>query len=84
MEITAAMMQMYREQGFYLERIYRWSARVGLDKVREQIVGDDGNRAALYARFLHAQSFAQTDPWAERASGRVDAHEFRELAPVEG
>ncbi|MEH6696581.1 MAG: nitrite reductase large subunit NirB [Hyphomonas sp.] len=84
LEYSAALLQLYREQGFYLERIYKWSARVGYDKVREQIVEDSPNRAALYERFLHAQTFAQSDPWAERASGRVDAHEFRELAPVEG
>ena len=84
LEYCAALLQLYREQGFYLERIYKWAPRVGLDKVREQIVDDGDNRAALYARFLHAQTFAQTDPWAERASGRVDAHEFSELAPVEG
>ena len=84
LEYCAALLQLYREQGFYLERIYKWAPRVGLHKVREQIVDDGDNRAALYARFLHAQTFAQTDPWAERASGRVDAHEFSELAPVEG
>ncbi|MEL7452068.1 MAG: hypothetical protein AAGJ50_01675, partial [Pseudomonadota bacterium] len=82
LEYSAALLQLYREQGFYLERIWKWAARVGHDKVREQIVDNDQLRVDLFQRFLHAQSFAQVDPWAERASGRVDAHEFASLTPV--
>jgi nitrite reductase (NADH) large subunit len=40
-------------------------------------------RRALNARFLASQRHAQTDPWAERASGAVAGHEFRSLARVE-
>ena len=82
-EMCTAILQLYREQGFYLERIYKWSARVGIEKVREQIVEDAGNRAALVARFRYSQTFSQTDPWAERATGGVDAHEFRSLELAE-
>ena len=83
LEYSAAILQLYREQGHYLERIYKWMARVGLEKITEQIVEDDDNRLALYGRFLHAQKFSQDDPWAERATGGVDAHEFKILAPAE-
>lgn len=83
LEMCAALLQLYREQGFYLERIYKWSARVGIEKIQAQIVDDAENRAALYARFLDSQRNAQTDPWAERASGQKDAHEFSELVLAE-
>ncbi|MEM6534366.1 MAG: nitrite reductase large subunit NirB [Pseudomonadota bacterium] len=83
LEYAAAVLQLYREQGHYLERIWKWEARVGLDKIKAQIVDDADNRAALYERFRFAQSFAQFDPWAERATGGVDAHEFRALEPAE-
>lgn len=83
LEYCAAVLQLYRDQGHYLERIYKWEARVGLEKIRAQIVDDDNNRLALYDRFLFAQKFSQNDPWAERASGGVDAHEFRTLMPAE-
>jgi nitrite reductase (NADH) large subunit len=78
MEMIAATMQLYREEGFYLERVYKWMDRVGLKSIIERVVDDAERRAALYARFLHAQSFSQDDPWAERAAG-ADAAEFQGL-----
>ncbi|MCA0938293.1 nitrite reductase large subunit NirB [Salipiger pacificus] len=78
-EIAAAMTQMYREQGFYLERIYKWAERVGYDTVKAAILDDTDSRRAYYERFVFSQQFAQTDPWSERVSG-VDKHEFKPLA----
>ncbi|MEO1321384.1 MAG: nitrite reductase large subunit NirB [Pseudomonadota bacterium] len=83
LEYCAAVLQLYREQGHYLERIYKWQARVGLEGIQDQVVADNSNRLALYERFLFAQRFSQKDPWAERATGGVDAHEFRSLVPAE-
>jgi nitrite reductase (NADH) large subunit len=77
-EVIVAALQLYREEGFYLERIYKWIDRVGLDGVRRRIVDAPDERRALYDRFVHAQGFAQVDPWAERAEGR-HAGEF---API--
>ncbi len=83
LEYASALMQLYREQAWYLERIYKWSARVGLDKVRSQIVDDSEKRAALYDRFLYSQQFMQQDPWAERARAGVQSHEFKPLMAAE-
>jgi nitrite reductase (NADH) large subunit len=80
-EIIAALVQLYREQGRYLERIYKWAKRVGLDTIRQQVMEDRERRAALYGRFVYSQKFAQHDPWAERAGGK-DAHEFAPLADL--
>jgi nitrite reductase (NADH) large subunit len=79
LEYGAALVQLYRETARYLERIYKWAARVGVDAIRAQIVDDPERRAALYARFLKSQETSQDDPWAARAHGR-DAHEFEPLA----
>ncbi|MEM0907987.1 MAG: nitrite reductase large subunit NirB [Pseudomonadota bacterium] len=68
MEYIMALTQMYREQGHYLERIYKWARRIGYDEVRRQIVEDSDKRLAYYARFVYSQQFAQVDPWAERAA----------------
>ena len=81
-EYCGAFMQLYREEGRYLERTAPWIERVGLGYVKARIVEDEEGRQALYARFLDSQQFAQIDPWAERASGRVDAHEFEPLQQV--
>ena len=80
-ETVAALMQLYREQGRYLERVYKWAARVGIDVVRAQIVDDAPRRRSLFSRFVYSQKFCQSDPWAERVQGR-DAHEFRPLRQV--
>ncbi|MDP3737421.1 MAG: nitrite reductase large subunit NirB, partial [Hyphomonadaceae bacterium] len=78
MEMIAAVMQLYREEGFYLERVYKWMDRVGLKSIIERVVDDGDHRRALYARFAQAQAFSQDDPWAERAAG-ADAAEFQGL-----
>lgn len=73
-----AITQMYREDGFYLERIYKWMDRVGLDSIRTAIE-DSETRRALYDRFAYSQRFYRIDPWAERVAGR-HADEFTPLA----
>ena len=80
-EHIAALIQAYREQGRYLERIYKWAKRVGIDAIRKMIMDDAERRKALVARFEFAQSFAQIDPWAERVAGK-EAHEFAPLADM--
>jgi nitrite reductase (NADH) large subunit len=79
LEVIVALTQMYREQGRYLERIYKWAGRIGLEEIRRQIMEDGARREAYFARFVHSQKFAQVDPWAERVSGK-DKHEFRPMA----
>ncbi len=81
LEYTGALMQLYREQAHYLDRIHKWLHRVGLDSVKQQIVEDHARRRALFARFVQAQKFAQVDPWAERVAGAFD-YEFKPLADL--
>jgi nitrite reductase (NADH) large subunit len=78
---VVALTQMYREQGRYLERIYKWAKRIGLDEIRRQIMDDAEKRQAYFDRFVFSQKFAQVDPWEERVSGK-DKHEFRPMATV--
>jgi nitrite reductase (NADH) large subunit len=78
-EVIAALVQLYREQGRYLERIYKWAKRVGLDSIKANIVDDLDKRRHYFDRFVFSQKFAQVDPWEERANGK-DAHEFAALA----
>ena len=81
-EHIAALTQLYREQGFYLERVYKWARRVGIDTIRAQIVEDAARRKGLFERFVISQRKAQIDPWAERVSGK-DAHEFEPIARLD-
>ena len=75
LELIVALTQLYREQGHYLERIYKWAMRVGIASIRQNIVDDAQKRQAYFNRFAYSQKFSQIDPWRLRASG-VDAREF--------
>ena len=43
--------------------------------------GRAASAGALYDRFVFSQTFAQSDPWAERVAGK-DKHEFMPLADL--
>ncbi|MEO1458121.1 MAG: nitrite reductase large subunit NirB [Pseudomonadota bacterium] len=67
-ELIVAFVQLYREHAKYLDRPYKWVAKVGMDWVRERVVEDRAERAALIARFDLSQRIFQADPWAARAN----------------
>ncbi|MFQ5451547.1 MAG: nitrite reductase large subunit NirB [Nitrospinaceae bacterium] len=78
-EYCCAFIQLYREEGHYLERTAPWIERVGFATVKKRIVEDQKNRKALCERFFESQKYAQIDPWVERASEKVEQHEFSPL-----
>ncbi len=82
MEHVVALAQMYREQGRYLERIYKWAKRIGYDEVRAQIMDNAEKRKAYYERFVYSQKFAQVDPWKERVDAEPQADMFAEFRPL--
>ncbi len=79
LEYCFAFLQLYREEAQYLDRTAHWLERVGLSYVKKQIVEDETGRKELAERFRYSQSFAQKDPWKERAEEQVAAHEFTPL-----
>ena len=77
MEYAGAFLQLYREEGFYLERTCHYLERVGLDHARKRVVEDEENRKALYGRLL-AELKEAKDPWAERIAGH-ERNEYETL-----
>lgn len=72
MEYSGAFLQLYREEGFYLERTVHYVERVGLEYVKSKVVEDAVNRKSLYERLLFAlQDY--TDPWLERSQSAGNA-----------
>ncbi|MGR3795850.1 nitrite reductase large subunit NirB [Vannielia sp. SX4] len=65
-EWTTAFIQLYREHAKYLDRPYKWVAKVGLDWVKETLA-DPAERTALNERFEISQSVYRKDPWADHA-----------------
>ena len=78
LEYCAAFMQLYREEGHYLERTAPYLERVGLTYVKQRIVDDVDGRKLLAQQFRDSQQYAQIDPWKQHA----DAEDKREFMPM--
>ena len=78
LEYAGAFLQLYREQGWYLERTVHYVSRVGLDHVKKAILEDHEGRRALYERLLFALD-GEPDPWHEFDKAHVDARQFSAL-----
>ena len=78
MEYTAAFLQLYREEGFYLERTVHYFNRVGMDYIKQRVLEDAEGRRELHARMTFALQ-VEKDPWVERAREGVLKHEFEML-----
>ncbi|MFA5171048.1 MAG: nitrite reductase large subunit NirB [Sulfuriferula sp.] len=78
MEYSAAFLQLYREEGFYLERTVHYLARVGMDYIKQRVLEDEAGRKVLYERMLFSVQ-NETDPWLDRTEGGVGKHEFEML-----
>ncbi len=64
MEYGGAFIQLYREEGFYLERTCHYLERVGMEHIRQRVLDDAASRKALYEKLLFALQDYK-DPWAE-------------------
>ena len=82
LEHAGAFLQLYREEGWYLERTVHFVSRVGLDYVKTKVLGDAAERAALWERLQFALD-GEPDPWHEPERAGVDARQFVPLVPAE-
>ena len=81
LEYTGAFCQLYREEGWYLERTVHYVNRVGLDHVKKKILDDAPGRAALWER-LQFSLDGEPDPWFEFDKAAVDTRQFSALTPA--
>ncbi len=78
LEYSGAFLQLYREEGWYLERTVHYIARVGLEHVKKAILEDHERRKALYERLLFSLD-GEPDPWHQQVEAHVDARQFQPL-----
>jgi len=78
LEYTGAFMQLYRTEGWYLERTVHYVARVGLDHVKARILDDHEGRRLLWAQLQFALD-GEPDPWFEFDKAHVDLRQFEAL-----
>lgn len=81
LEYTGAFMQLYREEGWYLERTVHYVNRVGLDYVKKRILEDHAGRAELWERLQFALD-GEPDPWFELQKAAVDERQFAPVAQM--
>ena len=79
LEYSGAFLQLYREEGWYLERTVHYVGRVGLDAVKKKILDDADGRRALWDR-LQFSLDGEPDPWFEFDKARLDLRQFQPLA----
>jgi nitrite reductase (NADH) large subunit len=76
LEYSGAFLQLYREEGWYLERTVHYVGRVGLDYVKKKILDDEKGRKALWER-LKCSLEGEPDPWFEFDKAAVDTRQFQ-------
>ncbi len=81
METTGAFLQLYRTEGWYLERTVHFVQRVGLDYVKQRINDDVAGRAQLWDELQFALD-GLPDPWHDAAPAKVDTRQFIPLKVV--
>lgn len=81
-DLSVAFIQLYREQARYLDRAYKWIEKVGIDYVKEQVVDNLEQRAALCERFEISQTVYRNDPWAEQATPEYVQNKYSALADL--
>jgi nitrite reductase (NADH) large subunit len=80
LRVATTFLQYYRENADYKERTYDFIPRIGLEKVREVILGEETG-AALRERLRIAKA-ATSDPWLER-DDPYHPRQFEDLDPPE-
>ncbi len=78
LEYTGAFCELYRTEGWYLERTVHYVNRVGLDYVKRRILDDHAGRLALWERLQFALD-GEPDPWFEYDKAAVDTRQFEKL-----
>jgi nitrite reductase (NADH) large subunit len=78
LEYSGAFLQLYREEGWYLERTVHYVSRVGMDYVKKKILEDESGRKALWER-LQFSLDGEPDPWFEFDKAAVDTRQFEPL-----
>jgi nitrite reductase (NADH) large subunit len=81
LEHAGAFLQLYREEGWYLERTVHYVARVGLDHVKKIVVDDREQRRTLYQRLQYALD-GEPDPWHDMSGAGIDPRQYQPLAPA--
>ncbi len=78
LEYTGAFCELYRQEGWYLERTVHYVNRVGLDYVKKKILDNPEGRKTLWQNLQFALD-GEPDPWFDFKVAEVDTRQFTKL-----
>ncbi|MFT7775466.1 nitrite reductase large subunit NirB [Roseateles sp.] len=78
LEVSGAFLQLYRLEGWYLERTVHYVGRVGLDHVKRKVLEEADSRKALWAQ-LQFSLDGEPDPWFDFDKAQVDLRQFQKV-----
>jgi nitrite reductase (NADH) large subunit len=81
LEYSGAFLQLYREEGWYLERTVHYMHRVGIDHIKKRVLEDAEGRKALWAKLQYSLD-GEPDPWFEFDKAQVDLRQFSPVAAM--
>ncbi len=81
LEYTGAFCELYRQEGWYLERTVHYVNRVGLDYVKKKILDDHAGRKALWEQLQFALD-GEPDPWFDFEEAAVDTRQFIPITAI--
>ncbi len=81
LEYTGAFCELYRQEGWYLERTVHYVNRVGLDYVKKRILEDHEGRKALWEQLQFALD-GEPDPWFDFKEAEVDTRQFEAVSTI--
>ncbi|CAN5519101.1 nitrite reductase large subunit NirB [soil metagenome] len=81
LEYTGAFCELYRQEGWYLERTVHYVSRVGLDHVKKKILDDHEGRKALWEQLQFALD-GEPDPWFDFKEASVDTRQFTAISAL--
>ncbi len=76
---VALFLQYYREEGYYLERTYDFVVRIGIEKIRQELLDPESARPAELMEHFKLAKEAVVDPWKTESEKPVHPYQFKEL-----
>ncbi|SDP58753.1 nitrite reductase (NADH) large subunit [Klenkia soli] len=82
LELTGRFLQLYRENGNWLERTYDFVPRFGLDRLKAVLLEDSEGLCAALDEGIQRSVDAYTDPWARDRAEPASPGQFRTSLPL--
>lgn len=84
LRLATLFLQYYREEGNYLERTYDFVTRVGMEKIKKELLDPESKKAETLLQHFNLAKMAVVDPWKAEIENPVTQTRYEELAVING